>query len=1184
MMRWLHAAAVSFLCLGAATAHGQCTQTINPGADLNSVANTAAPGSVICLNAGTYLPSAVVFPADSATFAIGNAVTVRGTPGTTPAQVILQGGASTDYVMKFTNVFGAGKVASGSTLQGVTIQGGQGGIQVFNFTNVPAPARLTDITLKDIVINTASIATASSGVLLKEADRINIDNVTVTSRGTGFNLIDVTASLVMNSTVTNTVNPDAAALVLLGGSRNTVVGNTLGSPKVSATYPIDGLGVVIDNSVANRFEDNVVQGFKTDGVNITTLDRTGVLPPAQATLRATENYVGKNTVISTRFADGFQFGGAGIWSNCGTHNTWVYGNEAQGVPECGICVYNANSNMVLGNKLHHNGILGLLVSGGTETHGDCSVAGGAYRGKPTSTFVMSNAAYFNKSDQLQFRSSDNTEIARNHLNRRDGLGGTQHPDCLTAGCQSAITFDILGAPNVGARIVANIAHELGRGFWSDDGATTGIQFAGNKMIQPSPFYNRYYFAGTTNWDSGSAVGGNYWTAFPGANRNPSVGAPYGTAGAGNPALGVFYNSGNATGNIVDRFPFRDEHMGRGWGVTVYEPRSGASLAQSSRRTVRWNAPGCSYVDIALDGSTALGTSLPNTGYAIVTVPAGAPIGAHNVVVSCKNSAGTVMGSGTSPNFTVSASTLQLKAPGRDDVFNASTQVLVAWKKAAAIATVDVELSIDGGATFPTVLAAGVTGSFARVTLPATPTAYAVIRVRSGATIDHTDGVFAIRGAGQAFTNVTAGRKFVMGGLERLEWRSPSNSSLVDITMTVSAVTFNLATNLPDRGFFDWIVPEMPVGAASLQINFKSAAGGALGSATNNTGTTAAPTTITLAPISFLATGTSANLTPTANSGLAVTLTSLTPGVCTVAGGIVNGVSAGTCTVAANQAGNATYAAAAQVTSSFTVGSNQPRLVNISTRMQVLTGNDVMIGGFVIGGGSNKTVAIVATGPSLAAFGIANPLANPTLRLVRSSDQAVLATNDDWQSAPNAAQLTAAGFAPSNPLEAAILINLPPGAYTAIVEGVSGGTGVGVVAVYEVDAINTPLVNISTRGRVLTGNDVMIGGFVINGSGPQTVAIVGTGPSLAPFGITNPLPNPTLSLVRSSDQAVLASNDNWGSAANAAAIQASGFAPTDPLESAILISLPPGAYTVILSGVGGGTGVGVVGVYTTTATP
>jgi hypothetical protein len=254
------------------------------------------------------------------------------------------------------------------------------------------------------------------------------------------------------------------------------------------------------------------------------------------------------------------------------------------------------------------------------------------------------------------------------------------------------------------------------------------------------------------------------------------------------------------------------------------------------------------------------------------------------------------------------------------------------------------------------------------------------------------------------------------------------------------------------------------------------------------------------------------------------------------------------------------------------------LGNISTRMQVLTGNDVLIGGFVIGGSASKTVAIVATGPSLAQFGITNALANPTLTLVRSSDQAVIATNDDWQSAGNAAQLQAAGFAPSNPLESAILVTLQPGAYTAIVAGKNGGTGVGVAAVYEVDHPELPLINISTRGEVLTGNDVMIGGFVIQGTVPQTVAIVATGPSLAQFGITNPLANPALVLVRQSDQAVIATNDDWQTDGNAAQLQSAGFAPANAREAALYITLAPGAYTVVVSGVGGGTGVGIVGVY------
>ncbi len=248
-----------------------------------------------------------------------------------------------------------------------------------------------------------------------------------------------------------------------------------------------------------------------------------------------------------------------------------------------------------------------------------------------------------------------------------------------------------------------------------------------------------------------------------------------------------------------------------------------------------------------------------------------------------------------------------------------------------------------------------------------------------------------------------------------------------------------------------------------------------------------------------------------------------------------------------------------------------RLANISTRMQVLTGNDVLIGGFVIGGAQAKTVVARARGPSLAAQGVPGVLANPVLQLFSGPTQ--IAANDDWQEAANQAALFASGFAPASPFESAILTTLAPGAYTTIVTGAGGTTGVGIVEVFEVDRPDLPLVNIATRGRVLTGADVMIGGFIIQGDAPQTVIVRARGPSLAAQGVPGVLANPLLQLFSGATQ--IAVNDDWGTAANAAAIQASGFAPLDPNEAAILITLPPGAYTAIVTGAGGTTGVGIV---------
>ncbi|MBK7660302.1 MAG: hypothetical protein IPJ28_14740 [Betaproteobacteria bacterium] len=251
-----------------------------------------------------------------------------------------------------------------------------------------------------------------------------------------------------------------------------------------------------------------------------------------------------------------------------------------------------------------------------------------------------------------------------------------------------------------------------------------------------------------------------------------------------------------------------------------------------------------------------------------------------------------------------------------------------------------------------------------------------------------------------------------------------------------------------------------------------------------------------------------------------------------------------------------------------------RVVNLSTRMAVLTGNDVMIGGFIVGGTQPKRVVIRARGPSLAAAGVPNVLANPLLQLFAGPTP--IAANDDWRVAANAADVQASGFAPSNDREGAILATLAPGAYTAIVSGVAGTTGVGLVEVFEVDLPASPLVNIATRGRVLTGNDVMIAGFVIQGDLPQKVVIRARGPSLAAQGVPGVLANPLLQVL--SGATPVAVNDDWGLAANAAALQASGFAPADPREAAVLATLEPGAYTAIVTGAGSTTGVGIVEVF------
>ena len=255
-----------------------------------------------------------------------------------------------------------------------------------------------------------------------------------------------------------------------------------------------------------------------------------------------------------------------------------------------------------------------------------------------------------------------------------------------------------------------------------------------------------------------------------------------------------------------------------------------------------------------------------------------------------------------------------------------------------------------------------------------------------------------------------------------------------------------------------------------------------------------------------------------------------------------------------------------------------RSLNISTRVPVETGENVAIGGFIITGNSPKKVAIRGLGPSLQSAGISNALADPMLEL-RSADQSMIASNDNWRDdALSAAQLQANGLAPSSDLESAIVATLSPGTYTAVVSGRNGSTGMGLIEVYDLDqASNTLLANISTRGLVHTGDDVLIGGFILGGSsGDTSILIRALGPSLGKAGIANALDNPTLEL-RDGNGLLLQSNDNWKDQQRAA-IETTGLAPSDDREAAILVTLSPGTYTAVAAGQDGTVGVGLVEVF------
>lgn len=244
------------------------------------------------------------------------------------------------------------------------------------------------------------------------------------------------------------------------------------------------------------------------------------------------------------------------------------------------------------------------------------------------------------------------------------------------------------------------------------------------------------------------------------------------------------------------------------------------------------------------------------------------------------------------------------------------------------------------------------------------------------------------------------------------------------------------------------------------------------------------------------------------------------------------------------------------------------LANISTRLKVGSGDNVLIGGFIVGGSAPKRVLLRALGPSL---GLPGGLGDPTLEL--HSTNALLALNNNWQT-DQKAEIVATGIPPANAKESAIVATLDPGAYTAIVNGASGGSGLGLVEVYDLDQTSdSDLANISTRGLVGTGDNVLIGGFIILGGDSPKVVIRALGPSLP---LSGALANPTLEL-HNGNGMVIASNDDWRTD-QPFAISATGLQPTNDAEAAIVSTLPPGSYTAIVRGADNKTGLALVEVY------
>lgn len=292
---------------------------------------------------------------------------------------------------------------------------------------------------------------------------------------------------------------------------------------------------------------------------------------------------------------------------------------------------------------------------------------------------------------------------------------------------------------------------------------------------------------------------------------------------------------------------------------------------------------------------------------------------------------------------------------------------------------------------------------------------------------------------------------------------------------------------------------------------------------------------------------------------------------------VDGTAQGTDGVIDTTAGAHTLSIGGQT---YTTTPAKNTAVNLSTRLQVGTGVNVLIGGFIIQGSGQKRVAIRGIGPSLALAGLTGTLSDPTIELHNQAG-ATIAGNDNWQSGlDQRTDIVGAGLAPADPRESALIATLDPGNYTVVLQGSGGGTGVGLVEIYDLDGIkNSKLANIATRGIVQGGDKVMIAGFIVDGeNGGTNIVIRGLGPSLAGAGVTGALDDTVLE-IHDGNGALLSQNDDWRLDPDASFISANSLAPSDDREASLLLRNPvQGNYTAIVKSKNNATGVCLVEAY------
>jgi hypothetical protein len=375
-------------------------------------------------------------------------------------------------------------------------------------------------------------------------------------------------------------------------------------------------------------------------------------------------------------------------------------------------------------------------------------------------------------------------------------------------------------PSVGVVAYNNTFNSDSAGFYIGSD-TQSLQAFHNRTIN-TPQNFSLQGAGAA-YDAGPIVGGNFWSDAPGVQ-------PY-----------SFFitdqTSGAHGGEYLDHYPFPNESLGNVYSVAVTSPESGAIVAQTSQKTIAWQARGCVLVDIfyvnGMGNATAIVSNYPSTGYYQWSVPQGLNAGSgYSIRIDCKNSSGGETGvSGSSSSFTIGTNDLVMLSPGRDLMANAGQSVWVAWR-ISSNTPVNVLLRTDGGAW--STLASNITGTSVRVTLPAVNSNRAQIQVQEAVNPNAQDGTdehFTIRSGTAVFTNPGSATTFLVGTQQRLEWISPQGSNYVDLSFwdNTAQVSRPIVADLPDYGSFLFLIPDFWMMNGYFQANFKDANGNAISS-------------------------------------------------------------------------------------------------------------------------------------------------------------------------------------------------------------------------------------------------------------------------------------------------------------------------------------------------------------------